>query len=212
VSELALAIASASSRVAADSSAAGTTRLTRPHSAAVAASIASPVSSICMARLRPMARVKATIGVVQKRPMFTPGVAKRASSLATTRSQVAASWQPAAVAMPCTCAITGCGIAWIAVISSTQRSNTRRYVATSRSISSRRSCPAQNAGPLPDRITARVSRRSPAARTAAMSSPMWASESALRRSGRFMVMCVIARSTSTRMCSYVMAFLLTLRR
>ena len=67
-------------RVAAGSSAAGTTWFTKPQSAAVRASTNSPVSSISIARLRPTARVRATIGVVQKRPIFTPGVAKRASS------------------------------------------------------------------------------------------------------------------------------------
>ena len=52
--------------------------------------------------------------------MFTPGVAKRASSDATARSHAATSWQPAAVATPCTLAITGCGIVCSRVISSTQ--------------------------------------------------------------------------------------------
>ena len=60
--------------------AAGTTWLTSPQSAAVRASTSSPVSSICRARLRPTARVSATMGVVQKSPIFTPGVAKAASS------------------------------------------------------------------------------------------------------------------------------------
>ena len=63
-----------------------------------------------MARLRPTARLNATIGVLQKSPIRTPGVAKAACSLATARSQVATNWQPAAVASPCTCAITGCGM------------------------------------------------------------------------------------------------------
>ncbi len=84
------------------------------------------MSSISSARLRPTARETSTIGVEQKRPMRTPGVAKRASSLATARSQAATSWQPAAVAMPCTCAITGCGRRWIAIISSLQVSNSSR--------------------------------------------------------------------------------------
>ena len=62
-----------------------------------------------MAALRERLRLSATIGVEQNRPIFTPGVAKRASWLATARSQVATSWQPAAVAMPFTAAITGFG-------------------------------------------------------------------------------------------------------
>ena len=49
------------------------------------------------------------MGVVQNRPIFTPGVANVASSAATARSQDATSWHPAAVATPCTRAITGWG-------------------------------------------------------------------------------------------------------
>ena len=78
----------------------GTTRFTRPHSSAVAASIMSPVNSISSTRLRPIEREIGTIGVEQNRPMFTPGVAKRAASDATARSHAATSWQPAAVATP----------------------------------------------------------------------------------------------------------------
>ncbi len=78
----------------------------------------SPVSSIWSARLRPTARLEATMGVVQNRPMRTPGVAKAAWSEAMARSQVATSWHPAAVAMPCTSAITGCGMACIFIINS----------------------------------------------------------------------------------------------
>ena len=73
-----------------------------------------------------MLRVSATIGVLQNRPILTPGVAKRDTSEATARSQVATSWQPAAVAMPSIWAITGCGIACRALIISVQQSNTCR--------------------------------------------------------------------------------------
>ena len=78
-----------------------------------------------IARLRPIARESGTIGVEQKSPMRTPGVPKRASSDATARSHAATTWQPAAVAIPSTCAITGCGIAWIVSMSSQQTSNSR---------------------------------------------------------------------------------------
>ncbi len=74
------------------------------------------------------------MGVVQKSPIFTPGVAKAASSAAMARSQVATSWQPAAVAMPCTSAITGCGMDWIFCISSVQTSKMRRYSLMSRPV------------------------------------------------------------------------------
>ena len=69
-----------------------------------------------MARLRATLRDRATMGVEQKRPMLTPGVAELALSAATARSQVATSWHPAAVAVPCTAAITGFGQATIACI------------------------------------------------------------------------------------------------
>ena len=94
-------------RVRASSSAAGTTSLTRPKRNAVAASIKSPESNICMACFCATLRDSATIGVEQNSPMFTPGVAKRASSAAKARSALATSCAPAAVATPCTRAITG---------------------------------------------------------------------------------------------------------
>ena len=65
----------------------GTTRFTSPHSAAVAASIISPVNSISSTRLRPIVRLIGTIGVEQNRPMLTPGVAKRASSAAIAQDR-----------------------------------------------------------------------------------------------------------------------------
>ena len=67
----------------------------------------SPVSSISIACLRGTLRASATLGVEQNRPRFTPLTAKRAVLAATARSHIATSWQPAAVAMPCTRAITG---------------------------------------------------------------------------------------------------------
>src|SRR5258706_15887028 len=59
----------------------------------------SPVSSISIACLRGTLRDSATIGVEQNRPICTPGVANLAVAEATARSQVATSWQPAAVAV-----------------------------------------------------------------------------------------------------------------
>jgi len=47
--------------------------------------------------------------VLQKSPTLMPLTAKRESLAATARSHIATSWQPAAVAMPCTRAITGTG-------------------------------------------------------------------------------------------------------
>ena len=69
-------------------------------------------------------RDSATIGVEQNRPILTPGVAKRAVCDATARSQLATSWQPAAVATPSTAAITGCGRRTIICITALQASMT----------------------------------------------------------------------------------------
>ncbi len=54
-------------------------------------------------------RDSATPGVAQNNPTLTPLTANRASALATARSHIATSWQPAAVASPWTRAITGTG-------------------------------------------------------------------------------------------------------
>ncbi|MCY1312884.1 hypothetical protein D9M70_633530 [compost metagenome] len=67
----------------------------------------SPVSSISIACLGRMLRESATPGVAQNRPTSMPFTPKLALSLATARSHCATSWQPAAVARPCTRAITG---------------------------------------------------------------------------------------------------------
>src|SRR5580698_11324531 len=77
--------------------------------AASSAEIISPVSSISIAALRVTLRDNATIGVEQNRPILTPGVANLALCEATARSQLATSWQPAAVAVAWTAAITGWG-------------------------------------------------------------------------------------------------------
>jgi hypothetical protein len=90
--------------------------LIKPMRTASCALTISPVSSISIAALRPTLRDSATIGVEQNSPIFTPGVAKRAVSAAIARSQLATSWQPAAVAMPWTSAITGLGRATICCI------------------------------------------------------------------------------------------------
>ncbi|CUI32404.1 Uncharacterised protein [Achromobacter xylosoxidans] len=67
------------------------------------------VTSISKARLAAMLRLRATAGVEQNRPALMPDTANRAVSSATARSQLATSWQPAAVATPRTLAITGTG-------------------------------------------------------------------------------------------------------
>ena len=88
--------------------------------AACSAEIISPVSSISIACLRDTLRDSATIGVEQNRPILTPGVANLAAREATARSQLATSWQPAAVAVACTAAMTGCGSVTICCITALQ--------------------------------------------------------------------------------------------
>ncbi|MND00944.1 hypothetical protein D3C83_197370 [compost metagenome] len=56
-----------------------------------------------------MFRPTPTAGVEQNTPILTPGSAKVAFLDATARSHIDTSWHPAAVAMPCTRAITGWG-------------------------------------------------------------------------------------------------------
>ncbi len=104
-----LAISCASAIASLRSAPAATTRLISPMRAASSADTMSPVSSISIAALRATLRESATIGVEQNRPMSTPGVANLADGEASARSQLATSWQPAALATPCTAAITGCG-------------------------------------------------------------------------------------------------------
>ena len=76
----------------------------------------SPVTSISNAALRARLRDSATLGDEQNRPKLMPLTANRAVLAATARSQAATSWQPAAVAMPWTRAITGTGRRWIVTI------------------------------------------------------------------------------------------------
>jgi hypothetical protein len=100
----------ATTRSTSSSSASGVaTRLTSPLARACSALMNSPVTSISKAALRPMLRDRATAGVEQNRPRLTPLTAKRALEAATARSHMATSWQPAAVATPCTLATTGTG-------------------------------------------------------------------------------------------------------
>src|SRR5215207_5088157 len=101
---LAVRAATASSR-----DASGATRLTSPKDKASADEMKRPVTSMSKACLGETLRDNATAGVEQKSPTLMPDTAKVALSAATARSQEATSWQPAAVAMPCTWAITGTG-------------------------------------------------------------------------------------------------------
>jgi hypothetical protein len=64
------------------------------------------VNSISAARLRATARESATAGVEQNRPSVMPDTANVARVDPMARSHWATSWQPAAVAIPSTSAMT----------------------------------------------------------------------------------------------------------
>ena len=180
--------ASQSSATVASSVSGGATRFTRPRARAVSASMNSPVKSISNACLRGTLRLKGTLGVEQNRPWSMPLTAIRASVLATARSQVARSWQPAAVASPLTLATTGWGRPTMLSIMRLQRSNRASWNAWSRcACISFRSCPAQNARPAPVRTTTltegSAAMRSSASWRAAIIDP----DRGLRRSGRLRI-------------------------
>lgn len=61
----------------------------RPPVNASAAPMASPEKSILRASLRGTQRSSSTAGVVQKRPILTPGVAKVEAAVANTMSHAA---------------------------------------------------------------------------------------------------------------------------
>src|SRR5215471_13112744 len=169
----------ASASVSSSSLAGGTTRLTRPQESAVLASMRSPVSSISRACLRERLRDTPTPGVVQKIPLLMPGRANCATSLATARSHIDTSWQPAATAVPCTRAITGCG-------RRTSESIARLHCSKSAfchflagcSLISRRSWPAQKCFPAPASTTTLT-----ASSSASRSSSFWSAASIAVDSG-----------------------------
>ncbi len=111
-------------------------------------------------------------------------MAKVAPSAATARSHAATSWQPAAVAVPCTRAITGCGSSRSRSIIREQDENSSRYSASDRPTISDRSCPEQKAGPLAPSTTTLAEGSASIAASASSRRPIRARDSALRRSGR----------------------------
>jgi hypothetical protein len=147
-------------------------------------------------------RDSATIGVEQNRPMSTPGVAKCAASEAIARSQLATSWQPAAVAMPWTDATTGLGrctiaciIALQAVIISAKKARPRSGSAR-RAVSSFMSWPAEKAGPLAAITTPRTVLSSRISLSSACRLAIIAADRLLRAVGRLRVRTAIGPTVS----------------
>ena len=145
-------------------------------------------------------RATGTAGVWQNQPALPPGSANAADSAATARSQDATSWQPAAVAIPCTLAMTTWGTSWTVCITFVQSRSRSRTPAKSRAATSAKSWPAENALPSPA-STMPVASLRPAASKASSSSRRCPSDSALRRSGRFIVIRTVSPSCLTVMCS-----------
>src|SRR3954469_24629438 len=164
----------------------------------------SPVSASSIARLRPTLRAIGTIGVWQNQPPLPPGAANPAFQAATARSQVATSWETAAVASPCTRAITTWGTDWIGSISSPAASSSVRAAARSAPARSAKSCPAEKTGPLPARMIP-VASVSPTWRNASVRARMCDRDRALRLRGRFIVMTANGPSVSTSTSSELMS-------
>ena len=187
----------------------GTTSFTSPITCASPASIMLPVKSIFIDALRPTFLANATIGVEQNRPIFTPGVANRASSDAMARSHVATNWHPAAVAIPCTSAITGLGLRVIATMRSEQRlivslKNESPLSGSCRArVSSLRSWPEQKPCPFPERTITRTSGDSPSLETASLSRWSIAMDRLLRLSGRLSARRAIMPSRDSSTISFV---------
>ena len=178
--------------------------LIRPQSAAVRASIGSPVNAISSARLRPMLRATATSGVWQNSPPLPPGMAKAASS--GGHGEVARGHELAPRSRRQGVHLGDHGL----------RDRLDRVhhlgadleeaagVGQRRRHACRRSCDRrENTGPLAARITPSAS-LPPTSRTAAVSSTITSSANALRFSGRLSVIVVIVSSCFTSRCSYVM--------
>jgi hypothetical protein len=153
-----------------------------------------------MARLRPTLRAMLTIGVWQNHPPLPPGAAKPAVSAATARSHVGDQLAAGGRGQPCTFATTGCGTPWISSISSVQVQSIVRTCSRSAPATSAKSCPAEKTGPLPA-STMPAASLSPTSRNARHSSRRWAVDSALRRSGRFMVIVASSPCRETSTCS-----------
>ena len=177
----------ASAATAASRSAAATTRLTRPRPRAASAPMGSPVKSSSFVAAAPMVSTSFQVSATgTASPMRASGIAKRALSAATRRSQCNASSQPPAIASPCTAASVGCGQR-----SRTSRACSRVCVSTAPparwAASSARSSPAQKAAPAPRTTMTRTAGAAAARSTAARRSAIMAVVSALRLAGRFRV-------------------------
>src|SRR2546429_1530778 len=179
-----------------------TTRFTSPRACACAASMKSPVTSISNAGLRATLRDSGTLGVEQKRPRLTPLTANLAALEATARSHCATSWQPAAVAIPCTRAITGTGRRRSVSIMRVHCANSpREYSSEGCARISFRSWPAQNALPTAAITTTRADASLAIASSSRCSAASIASDRALKACGRLSVRVMTPRASRSGLTS-----------
>ena len=137
----------------------GTTRLTRPQSRAVGASMNSPVNSISNARLRDDVARHRHAGRRAEQPEVDARRREPRIVDATARSHAATSWQPAAVATPCT--LRDHRLRQRAASSASRRQQRREQVADERFVASSRASPSDRGpgrtrGPLPATTTTRT--------------------------------------------------------
>src|SRR2546429_2879836 len=162
----------------------------------------SPVTSISNAGLRATLRDSGTLGVEQKRPRLTPLTANLAALEATARSHCATSWQPAAVAIPCTRAITGTGRRRsVSIMRVHCADSPREYSSEGCARISFRSWPAQNALPTAAITTTRAEASLAIASSSRCSAASIASDRALKACGRLSVRVMTPRASRSRLTS-----------
>ena len=179
----------ASSMVCDSSSAAGTTRLTRPSASARAASTGAPVSVISSAAARPARRSRRWLPPKPgSRPSVTSGRPSFALSAAMRRWQHIASSRPPPSAKPLTIATTGLGMRSMRRIRRWPTSEKSRAWTGLRPDISAMSAPATKAfAPAPVSTTARTASSAAAASKAACRASSVARFSAFSLSGRLTV-------------------------
>ena len=179
------------SSTTASSSAAGTARLTSPHSAACAAGTSSQSRIISRARRSPIMIGSHWVAPpAGTEPCSSPTWRMKASSTITERSQPICSSLPPPTAIPFTRAIVGLPISRSRSCMSLKAPNHFQYSFEFPSRSSphaRRSAPTQNARPVPVTTTTLISSSQDASSNARASSRSIRKSKAFSTSGRFSV-------------------------
>src|SRR6516164_1447804 len=188
----------ASPRACASASPAGTSRLIRPTASRRLAGTRAPVSAISIARWYGIRRgSRNSPPAPATRPRLTSGRPNTASSLATTRSQDRTISNPPARAYPSTAAMTGlAGGRW--VMPPKPRPPAAEFSPAAKPL---RSIPAQKVPPAPVMISEVTSLRVSNSSMCAAMLRATASLTALRASGRLIVMMPMPSATSAKTAS-----------